>query len=103
MKYLEAKKKNNEPTVEDGTSHKMPPPLNKMQPGTRADQGGEAPISGLNTESTTTQKATDAVRRLATELKVELADVKGTGKNGAITEADVRRTATEQSKSAEAK
>lgn len=102
MKYLEAKKANNEPTAEDGTSHKMPPPLNKMQPGTRADQGGEAPISGLHTESTT-QKATDAVRRLAAELKVELADVKGTGKNGAITEADVRRTATEQSKSAEAK
>src|SRR6202045_2239847 len=41
-------------------------------------------------------KVSQAVRRLATELRVHLTDVVGTGKEGQITEADVRYVASQQ-------
>ncbi len=45
------------------------------------------------TSTTATVSATPAVRKLASELKVDLAKVSGTGPAGRITEEDVRRAA----------
>ncbi len=57
-----------------------PPPAAKAVPPVPAAPGGEV-------------LAAPAVRRLARELKVELASVRGTGPAGRVTEADVRTAA----------
>lgn len=63
---------------------------NKMLRGTREDQGGrmpplvEAPV------------VRPEVRELADELGVDLATVTGSGKNGNITQTDVRKAAAQR-------
>jgi pyruvate/2-oxoglutarate dehydrogenase complex dihydrolipoamide acyltransferase (E2) component len=74
MKFLEMKK--------------LEPPENKMLPGTRQDQGG-ADASIKRRENPT--EVERGVPELASQLGVSLASVKGTGKNGAITLADVKK------------
>lgn len=63
------------------------PTSNKMQPGSRPDQSKHDP----------------KVVKLADQLKVDLADVSGTGRDGAITQADVQKAADAKAKDAEAK
>ena len=60
-------------------AHAPPPPKAAAPPAPPAPQAGEA-------------RAAPAVRRLARELGVDLASVRGSGPSGRITEADVRGT-----------
>lgn len=70
MKYLEA-------------NAKGPEGENKMQPGNRADQGGTTMSAPIGPKA----------QKLAKDLKVDLSSVKGTGRNGMVTEFDVRKFA----------
>lgn len=90
MKYLDARGGEPKPSF---------PEENKMQPGTRPDQKDpESLVSGTRRGGKSTTGAPSAgVQKLASELKVDLTTVKGTGDNNAITEQDVR-TAAEQKK-----
>lgn len=89
MKFLDAQKK-------EGKEPKKSviPEENKMLGGSRRDQqkldpkNPESLISGSKGSRATTGQAD--VSGLARELNVDLADVKGTGPNGTITEKDVR-------------
>ena len=91
MKFLEAKEGGPKPSF---------PEENKMQGGSRKDQkldpkGDPASlVSGSRSTGKGTSGAPNAsVQKLATELKVDLTTVKGSGDNGAITEQDVRKAA----------
>lgn len=89
MKYLDVKEgepKPSFPTKEE----------NKMQPGSRKDQKLDPKdpaslVSGTRARGAgTTGAPSESVQKLATELKVDLTTVKGTGDKGTITEQDVR-------------
>lgn len=69
-------------------------PENKMAPGSRPDQLISSPRASRGARNTTvgsTAQPSENVQKLASELNVNLADVQGTGPNGAITEKDVRQ------------
>lgn len=94
MKYLDARKA-------DGKEQKdSVVPENKMQRGSRLDQGGRgkqnpedlvsSPRAALNSN------VDKNVRRLAHDLGVDISTVKGTGANGEVTEKDVRLAKREQ-------
>lgn len=95
MKYLEQQKKDGK---DPKASIKQDDLENKMQPGSRLDQRDpqslvSSPRSGRGARNTTTSANANVdpkVQTLADELKVNLADVQGTGPNGAVTEKDVR-------------
>lgn len=97
MKYLDARKQDGK---DPKPSIKQKDLENKMQPGSRPDQRNpedliSSPRAGRGARNTTTGSQANVdpkVQNLANELNVNLADVQGTGPNGAITEKDVRQS-----------
>jgi len=66
-----------------------------------ASPANEQAAAAEPTEATATAPASPEARRLARELKVDIAQVRGTGKNGRITVEDIRASAIASEKPAE--
>lgn len=101
MKYLEARKNAPKESIVDKGME------NKMQRGSRPDQGGSGkrnPEDLVSSPSRAEGRSVhQGVQKLATELNVDLSTVKGTGANGEITEKDVRYAKRQQANTQENK
>jgi pyruvate/2-oxoglutarate dehydrogenase complex dihydrolipoamide acyltransferase (E2) component len=97
MKYLDARKEAPKESIVDKGME------NKMQRGSRADQrGGNEKTNPEDLVSSPSRSQgrniAQGVQKLASELSVDLASVKGTGANGEITEKDVRYAKQQENK-----